>query len=65
MAMRRHRTLSQFHGARFDDPRWVGVIKFLFIVLFTVTCFLLVQSMVHHHFFTGGALNYRSTQGIP
>jgi hypothetical protein len=36
---------------------WIGVVKFLFIGLFTVMVFLLGRSMVSHHFFDGGQLN--------
>jgi len=42
-------------------PRWLGPAKFLFLLCFVAGCLLLVQEMVHHHFFSGGALNYRST----
>jgi hypothetical protein len=36
---------------------WIGLTKFLFIVLFTVMLFLLARSMVRNHFFDGGQLN--------
>ena len=42
-------------------PRWLGIAKFVFLICFVVGCLLLVQEMVHHHFFSGGTLNYRST----
>lgn len=38
---------------------WLGVAKGAFLVLFALACLLLTQDMVEHHFFSGGALNYR------
>jgi hypothetical protein len=55
MASREYRTAAE-HGRT-----WIAWIKFVWIVLLTVVFFLLAQSMVRHHFFSGGALNYRST----
>jgi hypothetical protein len=43
------------------NPSWVGFAKFLFIVFLTVMVFLLVKSMMHHHFFSGGQLNQHDT----
>ena len=40
-------------------PAWIGVGKFLLLAFFTVMLYLLGQSMVRHHFFSGGSLNYR------
>ena len=40
-----------------QNPPWLGFAKFLFIVILTVTLFLLTRSMVHHHFFSGGQMN--------
>jgi hypothetical protein len=40
-----------------QNPQWLGFAKFLFIVILTVTVFLLIRSMVHHHFFSGGQMN--------
>jgi hypothetical protein len=40
-----------------QNPPWLGFAKFLFIVILTVTVFLLIRSMVHHHFFSGGQMN--------
>lgn len=40
-----------------QTPPWLGFAKFLFIVILTVTVFLLIRSMVHHHFFGGGQMN--------
>jgi hypothetical protein len=34
---------------------WLGIAKFLGLLLMFVLFFLLAQSMVRHHFFTGGA----------
>jgi hypothetical protein len=46
-------------------PTWVGVARFLVLILFAVVLFLLGQSMVRHHFFTGGAMNYGNHPGGP
>jgi hypothetical protein len=40
---------------------WVGIIKFLFIVLLTIIIFLLGQDMVRHRFFRGGWVDQRDT----
>jgi hypothetical protein len=37
---------------------WPGFVKFLGLMLMVVLFFLLAQSMVRHHFFTGGSMNY-------
>jgi hypothetical protein len=42
---------------------WLGLGKFLFLVVLTATCFLLVRSMVRHHFFSGGQLNQHDRAG--
>lgn len=42
-----------------DQGRWIGFAKFVFLAVLTVLIFMLVQSMVQNHFFSGGALNYR------
>ena len=42
-----------------DQGRWMGFAKFVFLVMLTVLILMLVQSMVQHQFFSGGALNYR------
>jgi len=34
---------------------WLGFARFLFIVVLTVLLFVLVNSMVRHHFFSGGS----------
>ena len=44
-----------------QNPPWLGFAKFLFIVILTVTVFLLTESMVRHHFFSGGQLNQHET----
>jgi len=36
---------------------WLGFARFLFIVVLTVLLFVLVNSMVRHHFFSGGQQN--------
>jgi len=55
------------HQASSDEQerRWVGFARFLALVLFAVLLFLLGQSMVRHHFFTGGAMNYGNHPGGP
>ena len=40
-------------------PGWFGFGEFLMLVVFCVMLYWLGQSMVQHHFFSGGALNYR------
>jgi len=40
-----------------QDSPWLGFAKFLLIAVLTVAIFLLVRSMVSHHFFSGGQLN--------
>jgi len=46
-----------------QNPPWLGFAKFLFIVILTVTVFLLVRSMVGHHFFSGGQQNRHAATG--
>jgi hypothetical protein len=41
--------------------KWVGLGKFLFIVVLVVIFFLLGQSMVRHRFFRGGRRNQNSS----
>ena len=36
---------------------WPGFARFLFIVVLAVLIFVLVSSMVRHHFFSGGQQN--------
>ena len=43
------------------NPPWVAFAKFLFIVFLTVMVFLLVKSMMHPYFFSGGQLNQHDT----
>ena len=38
---------------------WLGFGKFVLLMLMVAMFFLLGQSMVQHHFFTGGELNNR------
>ena len=38
---------------------WLGIVKFLFLVLLMVIVFLLAQDMVRHRFFRGGSVNQR------
>jgi hypothetical protein len=43
------------------NPPWLAFAKFLFIAFLTIMAFLLVRSMVHNHFFSGGQLNRHDT----
>jgi hypothetical protein len=43
-----------------EQRPWPGVAKFLGILLMATLFFLLGQSMVRHHFFTGGAMDYHN-----
>ena len=42
---------------------WLGFARFLFIVVVTVLLFVLVNSMVRHHFFSGGQMNQHDVTG--
>jgi len=42
---------------------WLGVAKFLFIVVLVAVFFLLAQSMVRHRFFRGGWHNQNGSIG--
>jgi hypothetical protein len=44
-----------------QNPRGLGFVKLLFIVVLAVTVLLLARSMVRHHFFSGGQLNRNAT----
>lgn len=40
---------------------WLGFfLKFAGLLILAAMLFLLAQSMVRHHFFTGGAMNYHN-----
>ena len=41
----------------------LGFARFLFIVVLTVLLFVLVNSMVRHHFFSGGQMNQHEVTG--
>lgn len=43
-----------------DDSLWIGVVKLVLILVMAALLYLLGESMVHHHFFSGGALNYHN-----
>jgi hypothetical protein len=43
-----------------EQPAWVGPVKALLLLAMVSAFFLLGQSMVQHHFFTGGELNNRA-----
>ena len=42
-----------------QNSPWLGIVKFLFVVLLIVIVFLLAQDMVRHRFFRGGSVNQR------
>jgi hypothetical protein len=61
MAWLRHRG-----DAEKQEPGvWLGLIKFMGLLLLTTLLFLLGQSMVRHHFFSGGAQNYHDSPTGP
>jgi hypothetical protein len=43
-----------------EIPVWLGLVKFLLLMLMVGSFFWLSHSMVRHHFFTGGELNNRA-----
>jgi hypothetical protein len=43
-----------------EAPAWIGAVKALLLLAMVGAFFLLGQSMVQHHFFTGGELNNRA-----
>ena len=42
---------------------WPGFARVLFIVVLTVLIFVLVNSMVRHHFFSGSQMNQHNVTG--
>jgi hypothetical protein len=42
-----------------NHAKWLGLAKGVVLIAMAVLVLLLVESMVQHHFFSGGALNYR------
>ena len=51
------KTYSNTPAPEGEKSPWIGIGKFLFVVVLAVIVFLLVQSMVHHRFFRGGRVN--------
>lgn len=53
------------NDANQEEPNspWFGFAKFLFIMVLAVMVFLLANSMVRHHFFSGGAQNHHDVTG--
>jgi hypothetical protein len=49
--------------AKAKGPGWLGFSKFLLLMLLGVFAFWLGHSMVQHHFFRGGAQDYRLSSG--
>ncbi len=43
-----------------EQPVWVNLVRAILLLAMVGTFFLLAQSMVQHHFFTGGELNNRA-----
>jgi hypothetical protein len=58
MATNRQENNQEEHGLP-----WPGFARFLFIVALTVLIFVLVNSMVRHHFFSGGQMNQHNVTG--
>ena len=50
---------SNVMGRAGRNSPWLGIVKFLFLVLLIVIVFLLAQDMVRHRFFRGGRVNQR------
>jgi hypothetical protein len=42
-----------------ERVRWLAIARFVFLIVLTILILVLVQSMVQHHFFSGGSLNHR------
>jgi hypothetical protein len=62
-ALKRNVSLYRWarQGSRDRDQRpWLGFARFLLLMFFVVMLFLLGESMVRHHFFTGGAMDYHN-----
>jgi hypothetical protein len=53
------RANSKMIGRTEQNSPWLGIVKFLFVVLLIVIIFLLGQDMVRHRFFRGGRVNQR------
>ena len=39
-------------------PPWYWWLRTAYVLLFVIALYVLGESMVHHQFFTGGAMNY-------
>jgi hypothetical protein len=52
-------TQPRLTGPNANHGKWLGLAKGVLLIAMTVLILLLVQSMVEHHFFSGGTLNYR------
>ena len=50
---------SNMTGPTEQNSPWLGIVKFVFVVLLIVIVFLLAQDMVRHRFFRGGWVNQR------
>ena len=59
--LKRNVTLRGIQSFGADHRDEVGVLlKFLSLLIFFALMFLLAESMVRHHFFTGGAQDYHN-----
>jgi hypothetical protein len=56
-------TKQQENNQEQQRSLWPGFARFLFIVVLTVLIFVLVNSMVRHHFFSGGQQNRHDVTG--
>jgi hypothetical protein len=52
---------SQSTGPAGQKSPWLGIVKFLFIVVLAIIIFLLGQDMVRHRFFRGGYVDQNDT----
>jgi hypothetical protein len=57
------KTYSNTPAPEGEKSPWIGIGKFLFVVVLAVIVFLLVQSMVRHRFFRGGWVNRNGSLG--
>ena len=53
-------TKQDFESGKRARRAQFGLITVIFIILFTIACYLLAHSMVRHHFMGGGRNNIQS-----
>jgi hypothetical protein len=56
-------TNRQENNQEQQSSPWPGFARFLFIVVVTVLLYVLVSSMVRHHFYSGGQMNQHEVTG--